>query len=419
MTLVGGFTVATMPFTTYRGLVTRPVLIWAAVAFAARTPVAMAPLAFVFLVRVQPGGYALGAGLAAAYVAGEVVGAPVLGMRLRPARARTHLMAGLAVGAAAFAGLGAFPSAPPVVQAGLALLAGGAPAAAPGCLRTLLTEQVDEELVAKALSAEATQTLVIWAIAPAVVSALAIGVAAYVPMLLAAALMAAAAVGLRGLPRGWQVDDADRQGQSMVRTLAKAWPVFVTGAAGMSLLALAELVLPPLLEQRGIVVGWAGPLLAGYSLASAFGAFLYGLRRWPGRRHVQSVVLLLGVSACVAAAGLVPSLGWIAMSLLAAGLLESGVMVARTLGLREVLPKSALAAGFSVMYAITGVGYAASASLSGAVLSVASPSVAILCGVALTLLLTAASAVGERNLIPTKSNSTAVSLEPGTPGHRT
>lgn len=359
----------------------------------------MAALSFVFLVRVHPGGYALGAGLAGAYVVGEVVGAPILGMRLRPERARAQLMGGLAVGAAAFAGLGAFPAMPPILQAVLAVLAGGAPAAAPGGLRTVLTEQVDDGLVARALSAEATLTLVVWAVAPAVTGALAIGVAARAPMLVAAALMAAAAAGLRGLPRGWKVDTADRKGHSMIRTLMKAWPILLSGAAGNALLALAELVLPPLLEQRGITVGWAGPLLAGYSLASAFGAFLYGLRTWPGRLHVQSVALLVCVSGCVAVVGLVSGLGWIALALLIAGLLESGVMVSRSLGLRAVLPQSVLAAGFSLMYAMSGVGYAASASLSGIALSVTSPSVTILCGVTLTLLLTVASAVGERGLV--------------------
>lgn len=308
---------------------------------------------------------------------------------------------GLVVGAVAFAGLGAFPAMPPVLQAGLAVLAGGAPAASPGGLRAVLTDQVGDGLVARALSAEATLTLVVWAVAPAITAALAIGVASSAPMLVAAALMAAAAVGLRGLPRGWQVDTADRERHSMVRTLAKAWPILVSGAAGNALLALAELVLPPLLEQRGITVGWAGPLLAGYALASAFGAILYGMRTWPGRLHVQSVVLLVCVSAFIAVMAIVPGLGGIALALLTAGLLESGVMVSRSLGLRAVLPQSVLAAGFSLMYAVSGVGYAASASLSGIALSVTSPSVAILCGVTLTLLLTVASAVGERSIVRT------------------
>ncbi|MGY1579847.1 hypothetical protein [Streptomyces sp. MN13] len=59
---------------TYRDLATRPVLTWSLVAVAARMPVAMAPLAVVFLVRERPGGYSLGALLAAAYVLGEIVG---------------------------------------------------------------------------------------------------------------------------------------------------------------------------------------------------------------------------------------------------------------------------------------------------------------------------------------------------------
>ncbi|HZE38751.1 MAG TPA: MFS transporter, partial [Stackebrandtia sp.] len=86
---------------TYRQLATRPVLTWALVAVGARLPVAAAPLALVFLVRQRDGGYAIGAGLGASYVVGEVIGAVVLGSRLAPDRARRQLAAGLAVGAAA------------------------------------------------------------------------------------------------------------------------------------------------------------------------------------------------------------------------------------------------------------------------------------------------------------------------------
>jgi hypothetical protein len=261
----------------------------------------------------------------------------------------------------------------------------------------MLTEQLDEELTTKALSLESMHTRLIWTLAPAVAGALAIGLAPGAPMLFAGTLMAVAAGGLRWLPRGWKADGSDRGGISIVRTLATAWPVFVSGSAAMSLLALAELVLPALLQQRGIGAGWAGPLLAGYSLAAAAGAFLYGMRPWPGRLHVQGLVLLLGVSACVAVCGVLSALGWIAAALLAAGLLASGLQVVRSMGLREALPPSALAAGYSVMYAAVGVGYVGSASLSSAVLSVASPAAALMCGVALTLVLAAVSALGERN----------------------
>jgi hypothetical protein len=129
---------------------------WGLVAIGARLPVAMAPLALVFLVRERPGGYALGAGLAAAYVIGEVVGAAVLGPRLKPERARVQLAAGLALGACSFAGLGLLPHADLFVLGIFAVLAGAAPAAAPGGLRTLLTSQLPGTLIVKALCASTT-----------------------------------------------------------------------------------------------------------------------------------------------------------------------------------------------------------------------------------------------------------------------
>ncbi|TDC18521.1 MFS transporter [Streptomyces sp. 8K308] len=380
----------------YRQLATRPVVGWGLVAVGARLPVAMAPLAFVFLVRERPGGSALGAGIAAVYVIGEVVGAAVLGPRLRPVRARGQLAGGLAIGACAFAALGLLPDAHPVVLGALAALAGAAPAAAPGGLRALLTAQLPEALAVTALSAESMLTNVVWAVAPALVGALALGLAPPLPLLLAAVLMAAATAGLWALPVGWPADAGDRRGASMGRTLAGAWPIYLTGAAAMALLALAELVLPALLEQRAIGVGWAGPLLAGYSVAAATGAVLYGARgTWPGSLRAQSLVLLLGVTGCVAFAATAGSLPWIAGALLVAGLLQSGVQVSRTLALREALPPSTHAAAYSVLYAVVGVGYAASAALAGAVQSAAPPSVAVLVGVGLTLLLVAASALGE------------------------
>ena len=380
----------------YRQLATRPVAKWVFVAICARLPVAMTPLGLVFLVRDRPGGYALGAGLAAAYVIGEVVGAAVLGPRLKPERARAQLAAGLAVGACSFAGLGLLPCAHLLVLGIFAVLAGAAPAAAPGGLRTLLISQLPGTLVVKALSAESVLTYGVWTAAPALTVGLALSVAASLPLVLAAVLMAAAAAGLRALPAGWEAESGDRDGVSMARTLARAWPIYLTGAAAMSLAALAELVLPALLQQRAIGVGWAGPLLAGFSIAAALGAALYGARgRWPGSVRAQSLVLLLGVTACVTLAATVPSLAWIAGALVLAGLLESGVQLARNLSLRQALPSRAHAAGYSVLYAATGVGYAGSAILAGAVQRAASPEDAILAGAGLTLLLTAVSALAE------------------------
>lgn len=108
-----------------------------------------------------------------------------------------------------------------------------------------------------------------------------------------------------------------------------------------------------------------------------------------------SAPVLLGVTACVTLAATVHPLAWIAATLALAGLLASGVQLTRNLSLPEALPPGAHAAGYSVMYAATGLGYAASAALAGAVQRAASPAAAILAGAGLTLLLTVASALAE------------------------
>ncbi|MFJ7064685.1 MFS transporter [Streptomyces sp. NPDC101115] len=385
----------------YRELATRPVLAWSAVAVAARLPVAMAPLALVFLVREQAGGYTLGAVLAAAYVVGEIVAAPVLGVRMNAERARPQIAVGLTAGAAAFAGLGAAGGAAhPVLLGALAFLAGAGPSAAPGGMRALLTSLVPERAVTQAMSMESVLTFGIWAAAPALTTGLALGVDPVVPLLLQAALMALSVAGLWLLPYGWAAEKPE-EGVSMRRVLFRAWPVYVTGAAGLTLLALAELILPALLEQRAIAIGWAGPLLAGFSVGSAVGAFAYGLRgSWPGRLPVQSAVLLAGVTAGVALTAVLPSTVGIAVALAAAGLLQAPAGLTRNLALRQVLPPGALAAGYSVMYAAVGAGYAASGTLAGGLLNVVAPSTAILCGVGLTVFLTALGVWGERRIPP-------------------
>ncbi|WP_239134979.1 MFS transporter [Streptomyces sp. SID12488] len=406
----------------YRDVASKQVLIWACTSVGARMPVAMAPLAVVFLVRERPGGYALGAALAAAFVLGEIVGAPAIGLRLRPDRARPQLAAALVAGAAGFTALGVFPTAHPVVLAAFAFVAGGAPAAVAGGLRAMLTDLVPARAVAQAMSTESMLMSGIWAVSPVAVTGLALGVAPRLPLLLGAALMAASVAGLWLLPAGWEADDARGEesaqrersaqgeasaqgmasgpgkkgaGHSLLGLLTGAWPVYVTGAASLTLLGLAELVLPALLEQRGIGVGWSGPILAGMAVGAGLGAFLYGLRAWPGRLRTRSVVLIGGMSGCVAVAALTPDKAGIAAALAVGGMLQSCALVTRNLSLRDALPASALAAGYSVMYAAAGAGYAAAGSLAGALLQVTTPSTAVLAGVALTLVLTAVGWWGE------------------------
>ncbi|WP_327677163.1 MFS transporter [Streptomyces sp. NBC_00467] len=374
----------------------REPLLWGLVALASKTPVAMAPLALVFLTRQSPYGYTFGAILASVYVLGEVVGAPLLGTRPGRGRLRRQLSFGLMAGALAFGALPlAVSAAPPSVLIGLAFVAGVAPAACPGGIRAMLTRLVADNAVPRALSAEAMLTQIIWAAAPGLVVPLALQVHPGAPLMVVALLAATASVLLLRLPEPEEPESAGLPSRPMAATLLTGWPVYLTSAASMAMLATAELVLPALLEERHIAVGWAGPLLAGFALAGAAGAFCYGLRTWPGSVRTQSLVFLVGTSGCLGLVTVLPGVTGIAAGLLLTGVLQAGVMIARTLSLRERLPQHAHAAAYSVMYAVGGVGYSLAASLSAVVLDRANASVAILGGVAVTLLITAVSALAE------------------------
>lgn len=379
----------------YQRLIARGVPVWLIVSTVGKLPITMTPLGLVFLVREAPGGYVLGATLAASYVLGEVAGAAGQGMWLRQRRIRSHLAIGFMVGAMAIAALALNPLAPTPVLITLALLAGAGPAASPGGLRSLLTGMVEEAEVPQALSVEVMVSQVIRAVAPALVVRLAMSVSPVAPVALAATSIASAALLIHLLPAP-DIEQSTQRSEEPWRTVISGWPIYLTNAAAMSLLASTELVLPALLDYRGISVNWAGPILTAFAVASAIGAFCYGLRTWPGSVRDQALLLLLVTSGCVTLVALLPGVG-IAVALLAAGLFQSGVLVTRSLALREQLPTDLHAPAYSVMYAVQGVGYSLTATTAAAVLSHAAPSSAILGAVAITLALTTISWAAERS----------------------
>ncbi|MFI6101457.1 MFS transporter [Lentzea sp. NPDC051213] len=372
----------------HRPAVTRQLWLWGLVAVGSRLPVAMAPISLVFLGRAGTGGFSFGAIATAVYVIGEIVGASVLGARL--GRSRRQLPAGLVVGALAFA---ATPFADGVVLLALVFLAGAAPAAAPGGTRAMLTSLVREEKVARALSAEAVLSQIVWAAAPALAAALSFLIHPGAPMLVAAAFLLVAAVTLGWLP------EPERVTAPISRSLLAAWPIFLTSSASNALFAATELMLPALLEERGIAYGWSGPMLTWFALACAAGALIYGLRTWPGSVRLHSLVLLVGMALCIGITVFLPGLPGITVGLLFAGLFQAGAMVSRSLSLRERLPTHAHAAAYSVMYAFAGIGYGGSASISAVALELSGASTAILIGVVITLVIIGVSASAERSVV--------------------
>jgi len=372
---------------------------WAFVSAAARLPGAMAPLAMVFLGHSSVGGYGIGSVLAAAYIVGEVIGAATIGARLHPRRIRAVLGIGLVVGGVAFGFMALLPSSPLPVLMLAAAIAGAAPAASPGALRTLLTGMVAEEEVAQALSAESILQEALWMAAPALVVLLSVHVSGSAALgfcaacLVLAGLSAAVLKSIR--PTEEALAGAERPS---TRLLLSAWPIYLTSAAAMALMAVGELVLPALLQFRHHNVDIAALLLTAFAAASALSAFVYGLRTWPGSPRSQSSLFLVGTAAAIAVVASVPNLPGIVIGFLLAGCLQSVVLITRSMSMRERLPNSAHAGGYSVMYAVQGVGYSLSAILAGLILDHANPSSAMLAGVAIALVLIALSTVAERRV---------------------
>lgn len=124
---------------------------------------------------------------------------------------------------------------------------------------------------------------------------------------------------------------------------------------------------------------------------------------------------MAGTSVCVTLAALTPDAVGIAVALAVGGTLQTGAMLTRNLSLREALPPGALAAGYSVMYAAAGAGYAATGSLAGALLQVVAPSTAILAGVCLTLALTALGWWGEARHAARSAHNAHPAVAPAAP----
>ncbi|KJK43659.1 hypothetical protein UK23_32300 [Lentzea aerocolonigenes] len=379
----------------YRSIVTKPVLVWTAAALANKLPIAMAPLAFVFLAREMPGGYALGATLAALWVVSEVVGAPLLGVWFNPERARLHLAFGLGAGALAYGALSLGETLPAPALFVLTFLSGFGPAASPGGLRAILTRLVPEEDVSKVLSAEVSLNGLVWAMAPVVVAFVATGVSPGTPMAVAAALdVVAVAVVVFFLPEG-RTEEAPPGGTTSTKVLASAWPSYLTAAASMAMVAIVELVLPALVESKGIEVRAVAPLLATFWVAGVLGGYLYGRRTWPASRRVQAFVSLLVTTTALTLVAVAPGAVGIGIALAVGGMFQSAVLVTRNLSLRDALPASAHTAGYALMYATTGVGYSIVAATSALVMTYTSPGVAILGGGAITLVLGVVATVSE------------------------
>lgn len=384
----------------YRFLYRTRFPLWALFAFGIRLPNATAPLAMVFLGHGATGSYASGGALAAAFVIGEVAGAALLGWVGKEANVRRDVPVGLAIGAVGFILLSAGSTLSYGVLIAAAILAGAGPAQSGGALRAALGRLVDEEDVTRAYSVDSLITELVWLLAPALVAATAVTISPFLVLgvnagllVLAVLLALTAGASLLGVDRHPDEDAAVRP--SSRRELLRAWPIYLTSAAALSLLAIAELVLPSLLEERGHSAVWSGVLLSVFAASSAVTSIAYGFRKWKGSVRTQSTVFLIATALALALMAVAPSLVLIGATLVAAGVCQAVVMITRNLSLRDDLPPSLHTGGFTFMYSVQGAGYAVSAVLASVVLDRAGAPAAIGAGLGIMVLLTIASLVAE------------------------
>lgn len=352
---------------------TRGMKAWLAVVLFQRLPVAMAPLAFVYLGEATTGSFAVGAALAGVFALAEAVFAGAMGRRFDRRSPRREMQLVLGAQAIALLVLGTAAAPLPVgVLVALAAIAGAVAAGAHGGLRALLVRITPPERTQAALSLEGTITALMWAVGPALVAALAVIGDATWPVLATAALAGAGTLASRRMP---DLEPADG-GEETAGVWRQAWPAMVQEGAVLLLVGTAYATLPALLLSADASSDLAGPALGGFALAGIVGGLLYGTRPWPAPYRVQVVALVLGLSAAIGAVALAPSPPVIILLVVVAGFAGTPALTARAAALQELLPESRWAAGFSGLYAAGGIGFGAAGLLIAPLLVSADPRLA-------------------------------------------
>ncbi|WP_043636275.1 MFS transporter [Nonomuraea candida] len=376
---------------------------WAFVALCQRLPIAMSPLALVYLGNEASSSYAVGALLAGAFAFAEAVAAGFMGRRFdrRPAGPELRLV--LVVQTVALLLL-AIPvllqgdGVPVWLMVALAAIAGGVASGAHGGLRALLVRTVEPSIHHAALSLEATMTTLLWAIGPAVVGLVALFTGQVWPVVVIAAVAAIGAVGAGALRDRGPTPDAAAESRPRVRIWRLSWPALAQEGAVMLIVGAAYTGLPSLLEQVGTNPEIAGPTLAVFAVAGLIGGLIYGSRRWPGAYRTHSFVLVLALTAVSGLAVVSPVAAIIIPLVVLAGFAGTPALTARAAGIQELLPERVWATGFSGLYAAGGVGFGIAGAVIAALLEGAGIRTAMLICLAIAVLATIVSAIAESRM---------------------
>ncbi|MFC9290879.1 MFS transporter [Streptomyces sp. NPDC057052] len=415
----GNASSAAPPAPTYRDVLRREGgTAWYAAMALIRTPVAMAPLALVFLGH-STGSFSAGGVLAAAHALGEAVAAPFMGRGFdkKPFLGRLRLaLSAEALALAALAVLAGRTPTPLLVT--LAFAAGAVAAGVPGGMRAQLSGTTPEHLRPTALALESALNQAVWAAGPMLASLVATQLSPRAALVLmatasAAPLLMAGRIRHR-TPAACDHDSAPAGTLGVVRT---AWPTVLLAAAIMFLVGAMDVALPARLEATGRQLALTGVITGIFAVAGIAAGLVYGRRVWPGTPGSQTLVLLPAMTVALTLCAVTGRLWGFFAAFLLGGLFYSPLMIIRNLALQHRLPENVWATGFSLLYAAGGLGYGAAALLTAALVDATTPAVTIVVCTALTTLIGLIAGLGER--AGTKETDPAPKGEPHPPHTRT
>lgn len=371
---------------------------WTSIVLCQRLPVAMSPLALVYLGHLAASSYAVGAVLAGANAFAEALTASVMGRRFdrKPARREIRLVLGLQAAMLLALAIPTLidPGSLPVWS--MLLLAAGAGAISSGAhggLRALLVRTVDPSAHHAALSLESSLTTLVWAVGPAVVGLVALFIGEAWP------LVVCAAIALHGLLAAGELHVAEpaqsEDDDERVRIFRLSWPAAFQEGAVLMCVGAAYTGLPELLDSLGTDGEVAGPVLAAFAAAGMIGGLIYGGRKWSGAYRTQTTVLVMAVVVLVGLSVVMPNAILVIALMIASGLAGTPALVARAAGLQELLPESAWAAGFSSLYAAGGVGFGAAGLIIAGLLESVGVRAALLTCIAIAGAAALIGAIGE------------------------
>ena len=371
---------------TYRSLLSIPhARAFILAGFVARLSISMRALGAVLMISQLTGSYGLAGAVAAAALLGEAVAAPRLGRLVDRFGQRRVLFLSLAVHSAGTLALviSAQLSAPNWVLLATAALSGAAALQVGSLVRARWSALVGGSPVLEAAFAlESTLDELIFVLGPALVTALALGVAPGAGLLGALFLTIVGSLALalqhRTEPAPAGVRDLSERSAISTPGLRVLVGTFVAVGAIFGTLDVAMVAFT---GQVGAPAA-AGPLLALVAAGSLVAGLAYGARswRWPlDKRFVASVVVLWVGTFPLA---LAPSVALMAPASILAGVAIAPTLIAGFTLVQKLVPSEALTEGLNWMITALGVGAAVGAWTAGLIADSAGGRIAFLVAVA-------------------------------------